>query len=253
MKRELTSTAAVTGSTLSARGRAAVTRRRVYRAVFDDIRQRIRRGDWPPGARLPSITQLAQDLHVGTGSVREALQSLQSVGLVKIEHGRGVFVESARPSAVLSRYFQDLGVGQIVALAETRRILEPELAALAAERGTSEQLAEIKDLAAQMEEYARLGRDFAEMDVRFHRSIAHAARNPILVQTIEGISDLFLQYRRMIDLGQAAEQRTAHFHQLIAEALLSRNPIQARLLMQMHMSDMLNDVMVAEAKTHLAD
>jgi GntR family transcriptional repressor for pyruvate dehydrogenase complex len=124
---------------------------------------------------------------------------------------------------------------------------------LAARRGTSEELAEIEVLVRQMEEMARLGTDFAVLDVRFHRSIARAAHNPILVQTIEGFSDLFLESRRMVALDPESNYRTAKAHLLIAQALLARNPNQARLLMQMHMSDMLNDVMVAEAKTHLAE
>jgi len=238
------------GTPAAQAGEAAARGNPVYRVVLDDLQQRIRRGAWLPGARLPSITQLAKEFHVGTGSVREALQSLQSIGLVKIEHGRGIFVTSSRPSTDLSSHFQDVGAGQMVALAETRRILEPELAALAAERGTDEELAEIEGLARQMEEDARQGGDFAELDVQFHRSIAHAARNPILYRTIEGVRDLFLESRRLIVMEPKSTVRTARYHLLIAEALRSRNAPQAQLLMQAHMSDMFNDVLAAEARAH---
>src|SRR5262245_144207 len=105
---------------------------RVFQAVFAELRQRIRSGEWLPGERLPSITSLAKEMDVSTGSVREALRSLQSMGLVRIEHGRGVFVADSPPSTDLARRFQDVSLGLIVALAEARRILEPELAALAA-------------------------------------------------------------------------------------------------------------------------
>src|SRR5690349_3275770 len=84
------------------RDETAAQGNRVFQAVSDDLKQRIRRGEWLPGERLPSISQLAKDLEVSTGSVREALRSLQSIGLVKIEHGRGVFVTSARPSTELA-------------------------------------------------------------------------------------------------------------------------------------------------------
>ena len=82
---------------------------------------------------MPSIMALAKEYQVGVGSVREALQSLQSIGLVSIEHGRGVFVANPVPLGELSSLIQWDSAGQEVALAETRRILEPELAALAAE------------------------------------------------------------------------------------------------------------------------
>jgi GntR family transcriptional repressor for pyruvate dehydrogenase complex len=235
------------------RGQAVSRGTRVYRTVFDDLQQRIRRGDWLPGTRLPSITRLAKDLEVGTGSVREALRSLQSIGLVKIEHGRGVYVTASRASTELSSHFQNVGAGQMVALAETRRILEPELAALAAERGTDEELIEIEGLARQMEEEAQQGGDFAELDVQFHRHIARAARNPILYRTIEGVSDLFLESRKLVLMEPKTTVRTARYHLLIADALRSRNAPQARLLMQAHMSDMFNDVLAAEARAHPAE
>jgi DNA-binding FadR family transcriptional regulator len=96
---------------------------RVYNTVFKDLQQRIRQGDWLPGKRLPSITRLAKELQVGTSSVREALQALQSIGMVKIAHGSGVYVTGSRPTTDLSCHVQDVGLGLVVALAETRRIL----------------------------------------------------------------------------------------------------------------------------------
>jgi GntR family transcriptional repressor for pyruvate dehydrogenase complex len=223
-----------------------VPAQRVYHAVFEDLQQRIRQGDWLPGERLPSIVQLAKELHVGTGSIREALRSLQSIGLVKIEHGSGVYITGARPATELSSHFQNVGDGQLIALAETRCILEPELAALAAERGTDDELTEIDELVRQMEEEDKQGNDFAELDVLFHRKIARAARNPILYQTIEGVSDLFLESRRAILLNPTLLLRALRYHALIAEALKLRNAPQARLLMQGHMNSMLDEVMASE-------
>ena len=121
-------------------------------------------------------------------------------------------------------------------MAETRRILEPELASLAAERGTDEELTEIEGLVRQMEEEDKNGNDFAELDVLFHRKIAEAARNPILYQTMEGVSDLFLESRRAILLDPKALLRALRYHALIADALKLRNAPQARLLMQGHMN-----------------
>ncbi len=229
------------------------SRARVYRVVVQDLQDRIQRGEWLPGERLPSISQLARDLQVGTGSVREALRSLQSIGLVKILHGSGVYVTASLPTTELSSHFRVVGENQIIALAETRRILEPELAALAAERGTDPELKSIDDLAREMEAQARRGSGFAELDVEFHRKIALAARNPILSRTIEGVSNLFLESRRRVLMEPRVVDRAVRYHLLIADALRARNPAQARLLMQAHMGDMLNDVLTAEAWLRSAD
>jgi len=229
---------------------AAVRGTRVYQAVFEDLQKRIRQGDWLPGERLPSITQFAKELNVSPSSLREALRSLQSIGLVKISHGSGVYITGSRPYTDLSSHFQDMGSGSAVALAETRRILEPELAALAAERGTEAEFKEIERLARQMEQYAKEGMDFAELDVQFHSAIARAARNPILYKTLEGVSDLFLESRRMILIDPQAMLRSARYHLLIVDALITHNASQARLLMQAHMNSMLDDVLAAEARKH---
>jgi len=228
--------------------KAAVRRNRLYNNIFEELQQRIRQGDWLPGDRLPSITQLAKEFQVGAGTIREALRSLQSIGLIKIEHGSGVYITGARPSTELSSHFQKVGDGLLLALAETRRILEPELASLAAERGTDEELTEIEGLVRQMEEEDKNGNDFAELDVLFHRQIAYAAHNPILYQTMEGVSDLFLESRRAILLDPNALLRALRYHALIAEALKLRNAPQARLLMQGHMNSMLDEVLASEAR-----
>jgi GntR family transcriptional repressor for pyruvate dehydrogenase complex len=225
---------------------AAANERSVHHAVFEKLQQRISLGEWLPGERMPSISQLAKEFQVGSGSIREALRSLQSINLVKIEHGSGVYVTGKHPSTELSRHFQNMGAGLRFALAETRRVLEPELAAMAAERGSDEELLEIEKLVEKMDQAARNGGDFADLDVQFHRLIAHAARNPILYQTMEGVSDLFLESRRTILLDPIALMRALRYHALIADALRSRNAAQSRLLMQGHMNSMVDEILASE-------
>src|SRR5690606_25213529 len=131
---------------------------RVFVAISEELTGRIRAGRWLPGERLPSIAALARELGASAGSVREALRSLQTRGLVRMEHGRGTFVSGA-PSALAGEAEH---LGMLVALAEARRLIEPELAAMAAERGSPEERAELMRLAEQMHERAAGGDDFLE-------------------------------------------------------------------------------------------
>ena len=220
----------------------------VFQSVSGALRERIRAGEWRPGDRLPSITQLAAEYGVGTGSVREALRSLQSIGLVKIEHGRGVFVLEIPMAAELALHFEGAGTGLLLALAEARRIIEPELAALAAARGTDQELIEIDDMARTMEDQATRGIDFVDPDLSFHRRIAQAARNPVLSQMMESINDLFLASRKVTARDPGMTARAVRYHNLIAEALRSRNANQARLLMHAHTEDAVNTLMGMRAK-----
>lgn len=221
---------------------------RVFQTVSDELVQRIRTGDWLPGERLPSIAQLARDLRASTGSVREALRSMESAGMVRIEHGRGVFVSGERYSPQLVAHFDDDTRGIFVALAEARRLLEPELAALAAERGTPVELAEIERLARVTEDEAREGSAFVEADIALHRKIAQAAHNPVLQHMIDGFAELLRQSRRRVAMEPPLTRRTVRYHLLIAEAIGERNAGQARLLMLAHMNDMVDSVLAIEAR-----
>ena len=221
---------------------------RIFAVVLNELLQRLRQGEWQPGDHLPSITQLAEQFSVSTGSVREALRSLQSQGLVRIEHGRGVIVISTTPSDGSAETDVSVSLDHMAAYAEARRLIEPELAALAAERGSETELAEILQLALTMEIQAVNGLDFVGPDIAFHRLIAQAARNPVLRQMLHGMHDLFIISRRLTSQELGMTERAVRYHRLIAEAIFERDATQARLLMQAHMNDALNSVLAMEAE-----
>lgn len=227
----------------------------VYQTVFDELNDRIRNGEWPPGERLPSIARLAKQLDVSTGSVREALRALQSIGWVTIQHGRGVFVANAESLATVTDGVMKLArdgvkapISLLVALAETRGFLEPEATVLAATRGTEAELIRIDRLAKRMEHEAASGCDFVAPDIEFHRLIAQAARNPVLYSMLQSVNDLLLESRTLTAKEPGMTARAVHYHLLIGEALRDRNAAQARLLMLAHMNDSLSSLLAVQAR-----
>jgi GntR family transcriptional repressor for pyruvate dehydrogenase complex len=216
----------------------------VYTSVAEAIKARIASGDWAVGQRLPSISQLAQEFGAGIGSIREAVKVLASLGIIRIEHGRGMFVAATLPLPVDPYgHFQDVGTGSILALCEARRILEPELAAFAAERGTDEDLRAIQEQALAMEQLAAAGENFFEPDLQFHRQIALAAHNPVLARMMDGVHDLLMESHKITSQLPDMTRRAVRYHLLIAEAIDERNPLQARLLMLAHVNDAVNSVL----------
>jgi GntR family transcriptional regulator, transcriptional repressor for pyruvate dehydrogenase complex len=223
----------------------------VSASVADTIRSRIAVGTWVPGQRLLSINQLAQEFGVGTGSVREAVKALASQGIIRIEHGRGMFVASGltaqtEPWASL----QDVGTGSVLALCEARRILEPELAAFAAERGSAADLQAISIQAQEMERLAAAGVDYSEPDIQFHRQIALAAHNPVLARMMESVHDLLMESRKLTSAEPEMTARAVSYHLLIADAICARNALQARLVMLAHVNDVINSVLARQAGAH---
>ena len=215
----------------------------VYAVIVETIKDRIASGGWTVGDRLPSIAQLASEFQVGPGSIREAARVLASEGILRIEHGRGMFVR-AEPSLPMDPFqsFQDIDASSVLALFEARRILEPELAAFAAERGSDEDIHGIVESAAAMAGLVAAGKDFFAPDLEFHRQIATAARNPVLARMMEGVSDLLKEGQKLTSRHQETVARAIQYHFLIAEAIRAHNAIQARLLMLSHVNDAISSL-----------
>jgi GntR family transcriptional repressor for pyruvate dehydrogenase complex len=168
--------------------------------------------------------------------------------MIRIEHGRGMFVSTTQDSQVDPyEHFQDVGAGSVLALCEARRILEPELAAFAAERGSDAEIKSIRDQALAMERLVAAGEDFFEPDLQFHQQIALAAHNTVLARMMDGVNDLLMESRRITMLQPNMNQRAVRYHLLIAEAICDRNPLQARLLMLAHVNDTINSVLAWQA------
>lgn len=225
-----------------------IRNRRIFHSLLHEIQQRIHAVEWKPGEHLPSISALAHAYGVSTGSVREALRSLQSQGMVRIEHGRGVIVISNQANDQLLARDITPNLANIIALAEARCLIEPELAALAATRGTTTELNEIQQLAITMEQNVLAGLDFGDADTAFHHTIASASHNPVLQQMLWGARDLFELSRQLTHQEQDMASRAVRYHRLIADAICERNAAQASLLMQAHMNDAQSSILAIQAR-----
>lgn len=169
--------------------------RRLYREIAEQIRSKIEEGAFPLGARLPAERELSELFDVSRSSVREALIVLEVHGYVDIKGGSGVYVcaqlpKPASASPALSKA-ADMGPFQIL---ETRLLLEPECAALAAVHATTQQRSMLRNLHAAMElvhgaEVNRQG-SCAQYDRVLHATIAQACSNAALESAVLHLWDL---------------------------------------------------------------
>lgn len=149
-----------------------------------------------PGDRIPSERSLARKLSVGRPAIRDALRILETLGLIRVVPRQGSFVLGLSLDPYLRSIGELLGLAVdghrdlLLSLCEARRILAGEIAALAARRASEEERGRIQAVLKALE--ASLGEAglFFEADREFHRSIAEAAKNPILLQLEEGLSQL---------------------------------------------------------------
>lgn len=161
-------------------------RENVPATIAAQLRREIASGALPPGSQLPGHRELAANLSVSVGSVREAISMLISAGLVETRAGRGTFV-AIDPGAGHAQRASDgrpLERQEVQELVEAREVIEVKLAAMAAERGTPAQVARLRACVEQMEIASSSPFDYPDADVEFHLALAEAAGNRYLLRAM---------------------------------------------------------------------
>jgi GntR family transcriptional repressor for pyruvate dehydrogenase complex len=201
------------------------------------VRELIESGELKAGDKLPPERELAQLIGVSRPSVRTGLQSLATVGVVESRRGAGTFVASGPPILdvnPLSIFSALHGIPQDE-LFETRRVIEIDLAGLAAERVRGEELAiiseEVMEMFASLDDVHR----FLLHDIRFHRAVAAAARNPLLAAVMEMVADLFYDQRKKTVEGWRDAPEAAAQHRRIYLAIRAGDVERARKEMDTHL------------------
>ncbi len=202
--------------------------------------ERIASGALRPGDRLPTEQQLALSHGVSRTVVREAVHQLKSRSLVVSRQGSGVFVAPApmhQPLAFDASVLES--VQAVFHVVEVRRVLEAEIAALAAERATRAQVAAMRRALKAIDLAAAAGNDGVAEDLAFHRVIGEATGNPQF-RLLLGFLEQYL--REGIRITRGNEARRDDFmeavrleHRAIVDAIAARDPAAARRRAREHM------------------
>jgi GntR family transcriptional repressor for pyruvate dehydrogenase complex len=185
------------------------------------IRALIQSGDYRQGDRLPTILEMARQFGVGHPTIREALKKLETMRVVEIRHGAGVYVTRSEDVLVLaaSDYAGTVTKKLLLDLIRTRLLLEVESVTDAVKNGTPEHLREMKRLLATASQ--NLGNDdvLSVVNLAFHRQIAQASGNMVLAQLLDVLHDLFNEEQRLILGIHGSRERDHEEHLGILQAL----------------------------------
>lgn len=189
-----------------------------------------------PGDKLPSERELMVRLGVGRSSLREAVRTLAALGIVDVRVGSGMFVADGEASVLTMPLSWGLLMGERSAreVIEARRIVEVELAGLAAERGAAHEIAAIGEKLALMRASLHDADAFARYDLEFHLAIADAAHNQVLRQVIDTMRHVMRVWFAEAFRGREDRSETVGRHQLIYDAIAARDPERARQAMAEH-------------------
>lgn len=218
-------------------------RERLYEQVAQHVEELVSAGKLQQGDKLPSERELAERLGVARGVVREAVKLLGARGLVTVEPGRGTFIAEISSDSIvdhLDRYFR-LGHRSHNDLNELRRILEGEIAFLAAQRAKAEDLAEMKQAIQEMDNNIEAPESYIDADMVFHLALARAAQNAMFPLLTEVLADLLRESRLMIFEVSGAPERGQAWHRKIYEAVEEQDADAAREAMRQHMLQVTED------------
>jgi GntR family transcriptional repressor for pyruvate dehydrogenase complex len=209
--------------------------------IAAQIRQAILDGRVKPGDRLPSEKELIGKFRVSRGTLREALRSLESLGVLEIRQGAAggpyvteIGLDRAKDNFISYFQFKNLSIQDLV---EVRLILEPSIAAKVATKITDDDLERLGDLNKKCSRAIRqhTAGDLHEDFLEFHRVMASVTDNPILAFLLDVIKNLPVVG---LDTGRkptkAFAQDVLKDHIRIYEALRERNPDKAREEMTAH-------------------
>ncbi len=226
--------------------------------VGDDVIERIKRlisdGTYRPGMQLPSERDLAIQLGVSRPSLREALRTLAVIGALETRHGSGTNVARSS-SRILKSSFEFLLLldrPTIVDLYETRELIEVHLVGRAAERRTDADVIAIGDALDGMRGIPPTAAEAIAANLRFHEAIARAAQSLVLERMMSCLHDGIRATIQASGPGVLDAGMSFAVHEQIHDAIVRRNPADARRAMTLHMGMGMDDALRVQAAGRLA-
>lgn len=218
-----------------------VFRKLLYQQVADDIESAILSGTYPHDSRLPSEQELANEYGVSRNVIREALKRLQERGLVSIKTGSGTYVSQPTTEPVsdaLQRLLEYPNNSVSVAhFYEIRRMIEPEVAKLAAERASEEGVVSIREAYDLMVKNRDNRPAWTQADLGFHIAVAEATRNPLIKSILKPLNKPLM---KVIEAGMAEPsgvEAGLNAHLKIMNAIQDHDLARAEQAMLEHLED----------------
>ncbi len=216
----------------------AVKLKRIHEEIVAQIQEQLSSGQLKPGDQLPSERQLAEKFQVSRASVREAMRALESMGLVKIRSGDGTYVASSVDCLLSPLSPANLRHDLLHDIFEARKLLEPEIAALAAKRAIPQEIERLEAIRSDQARQIAAGESGVEADTAFHSMLAQVVKNRVFLRLNESIVDSLRESRERSLRVPGRPARSLAGHRAILAAIRSRNAAKARRAMLAHLMAM---------------
>lgn len=218
-------------------------KKRISEQIFDQMREKIERGELQGGTRLPSVEQLALQFDASRSAVREAMSALRALRYVDIRQGEGTFVATFDTENFAYQLFEHAALSdrQIREMYDVRKMLEVGGAKLAAVHRTDEDLKKLRQVLQAMKRAIEEETIGEEEDLAFHLTIAEASKNSVLIHFMtsmqEKLTDVLSTTRPVLLETYAVEEALYQEHVFIYEAIEAKRPDIAADAMFYHLTN----------------
>lgn len=209
--------------------------------IVRQVRQAIMNGKLKPGQKLPSEKELLLQFGVSKHTLREALRALESMGFIEIRQGAGggpviceIDMDNTRDMIASFLYFKNVSVRN---LCEVRKIFEPYLARLAAERFGPEDIEKLISLNEAYSKSLKRKKPAIKEEVTFHVLLAKASGNPAMILILEFVNSLLIDLKNHLKPGLGFSEKVLAAHESIVEAIATKNGQAAADAMYNHICE----------------
>jgi GntR family transcriptional repressor for pyruvate dehydrogenase complex len=199
----------------------SIQKHNVVNAVYEQIKEKLLDGSWPPGSKLPSEAELTASFNVSRVSIRSAVQRLRDLGIVVTQQGKGSFVSNDLSRQTLLNEHQPimhLSKEEFHDMMIFRQTVEFKCMELAVKNATEENITELESALNRMlinkDDYKK----YSQADYDFHLAIARASQNKVFYNIILSIKDIYYYYLEELNraLGISMESVEAHIKVFMA-------------------------------------
>lgn len=244
-------------------GISLIRRQTITAQVISYILDIIKKGHVKPGERLPTEKQLIEELSVSRTCVREAIKSLESLQLISVKPKIGAVVLEPSPMALINAEYLSTSafMQQAESLIEFRKVLESGLVGLAAEKATATDWAVMRSILAEQEAALNMDRSTPNADmrfneaindcnIRFHKAVAAATRNPLAIMVLEAITQPLREVSRRTNEMPGVPEAGLRQHWTIYRAIRENNAEKARRAMLLHLKAAERNAHILEEEEH---